>query len=114
MANYNPQENAVVETFNKTLKHAAQAFSSEKIDWDTGICELLMQYRAMPPSPTSPGPAESIFGRQMHCIFQLVLRTFEKGEETTKQNTCSESISAMPPSMLPTPKRNRRPFKKGQ
>ncbi len=29
-ANYNPQENAAVETFNKMLKHAVQAFSSEK------------------------------------------------------------------------------------
>ncbi len=118
MVNYNPRENAVIETFNKTLKHAVQAFSSEKTAWDTGIQELLMQYRATPASLTSLSPAEAFFGCQMHCNFQPVLRSFEKREEDVKQKTCSENISATPkyrpPALLLNPKRNRGPFKKGQ
>ncbi len=78
-ANYNPQENAAVETFNKTLKHAVQAFSGEKTAWETGVCHLLMQYRSAPTTANGKSPAELFFGHKIRTNFEPVLRTFDKG-----------------------------------
>ncbi len=73
-ANYNPQETAAVETFNKMLKHAVQVFHSEKTTWETGIRELLMQYRVTPATPDGKSPAQAFLGHNICCNFQPVLR----------------------------------------
>ncbi len=78
-ANYNLQENAAIETFNKTLKHAAQAFSPEMTMWEVGVHNLLMIYHTTLASPNGLSPTELLLGHKIHASFQPVLQKFKKG-----------------------------------
>ena len=71
---YNPQQNGRVETFNCFLKHGIQTFSTAKIDFATGIQELLFNYRTTSATPTGKSPAELLFGRRLRTNFQPALR----------------------------------------
>lgn len=58
---YNPQENGLVEAFNKTLKHGIQAMG--ETPWTEGIRKLLHSYRTTPTSTTGKPPVELLSGR---------------------------------------------------
>ncbi len=68
---YNPQENGVVENFNRYIKHGIEAFTAENIDWDEGMHHLLSQFRATSPVPNGKSPAETFLGRPIRLPFQL-------------------------------------------
>jgi len=63
---YSPQENGLVERFNKYLKHGIQAFTAQGTSWDKGLQQLLMQYRATSPtSEPEQSPASRFLGHAM-------------------------------------------------
>ncbi len=68
---YNPQQNGLVERWNKTLKFGVQAFVFAGKLWDNGILELLAQHRHMPSMPQGPSPAELLFGRKTCMAFEV-------------------------------------------
>ena len=68
---YNPQENGVVEAFNKYLKHGIQAFHSAGTNWNQGIQNLLFQYRATPRLAGEDSPAKIFLGRNIRMDFQM-------------------------------------------
>ena len=70
---YTPQQNGLVEVFNRLLKHGIQAFCSAHTSWDQGIIELLSHYRATAPSPDQMSPCELMFGRKMRLPFEVSL-----------------------------------------
>ncbi len=68
---FNPQENGLVERWNKTLKYGIQAFCSLDRPWEDGILELLSQHRHMPSSPQGPSPATLFFQRPTRLAFEI-------------------------------------------
>ncbi len=68
---FNPQENGLVERWNKTLKFGIQAFCSLNWPWEDGIAELLSQHRHMPSSPQGPSPATLFFRRPTRLAFEV-------------------------------------------
>jgi hypothetical protein len=59
---YNPQENGLVEAFNKVLKYGVQAFQASGKSWEDGLRDLLTSYRAAP-NETGQSPGERFLGR---------------------------------------------------
>jgi transposase InsO family protein len=68
---YTPQQNGLVEVFNRFLKHGIQAFYGAHTSWDQGILELLAHYRATAPSANKESPCELMFGRKMRLPFEV-------------------------------------------
>ncbi len=62
---YNPQENGLVESFNKYLKHGVQAFHAAGKSWDRGLRDLLIQFRATEAGPGKQSPAKLFLGRDI-------------------------------------------------
>ncbi len=60
---YTPQENGLVEVWNRTLKQGIQAFSRTTA-WAEGLETLVRSYR-MTPTSDGPPPAELFFGRKV-------------------------------------------------
>ena len=75
---YTPEQNGLVEVFNRYIKHGIEAFTSDHTNWDKGINELLTQFRATAPTPTSKSPAELMFGRKFRLSFEIVRGRQEK------------------------------------
>ncbi len=61
---FNPQENELVERWNRTLKEGVQAFIASGQRWETGLSKLLLQYRGLA-SHDQPSPAERMFSRKI-------------------------------------------------
>ncbi len=59
---YHPQENGLVEVFNRTLKHGIQAFGSKP--WNDAMRQLLKTYR-LTPGLDGRSPAEIFFSRKV-------------------------------------------------
>ncbi len=110
IVNYNLQEDAAVETFNKTLNHAVQAFLSEKTAWEMGICSLLMQYHSAPSSATGTSPAELFFGCKIRANFEPVQKTFDKGENNTAPITADSGHKCSVPQVPQRKIKNRGPY----
>ena len=71
---YTPQQNGLVEVFNRYIKYGVEAFTSDHTGWDQGMNELLAQFRATAPTPNSKSPAELMFGRKLRLPFEVVRR----------------------------------------
>ena len=56
---YNPQQNSVVESFNKYLKHGIQMFQAAHKTFANGITELLFNYRSTSLTPEGLSPADT-------------------------------------------------------
>ena len=69
---YNPQQNGRAEAWNKFLKNGVQTFQGR--DFEQGIQELLMSYRAISPTPASRSPAELMFQHRFRTNAQPALR----------------------------------------
>ena len=85
---YTPQQNGLVEVFNRYLKHGVEAFTSDHTSWEQGINELLTQFRATAPSPNEKSPAELMFGRSFRLPFEIVRRPQRKSEELSHDSDC--------------------------
>ncbi len=66
----NPQENGLVERWNKMLTFGIQAFCSLDRPWEDGISELLSQHRHMPSSPQGPSPPMVFFRHPTRLTFE--------------------------------------------
>ena len=66
---YNPQENGLVERFNRTLKTTIQAAGASGTSWDKAIRDFLMSYRATP-REGGESPARIFIGREMRMKCQ--------------------------------------------
>ena len=60
---YNPQQNNVVESVNKYLKHGIQTFQAVQKTFANGITELLSNYHTTSLTPEGLSPAEHLY----HC-----------------------------------------------
>ncbi len=61
---YNPQENGLVEAFNKPLKTAVQTLTDDGLPFEQGINTFLAHFRATAPTPVSQSPAEKFLGHK--------------------------------------------------
>jgi hypothetical protein len=77
---YNPQENGLVEVFNRYLKHGIQAFTSGNVNWRRGILNLLFQFRATASKPDGASPAELFIGRPIRMDFQIPIQNLGNRE----------------------------------
>ena len=100
---YNPQENGVVEAFNKYLKHGIQAFHSAGTNWNQGIQNLLFQYRATPRLAGEDSPAKIFLGRNIRMDFQMnrsepMRHTQEQGkiQKKGRYNVGDKVLSKLP------------------
>ncbi len=59
---FNPQENGLVEHWNRTMKMGIQAFIASGKAWEEGLQELLMQHRALPMTPEGCSLAKLLMG----------------------------------------------------
>ena len=66
---YNPQENGLVERFNRTLKTTIQAAVALGTNWDKALREFLLSYRATP-REGGESPAKIFIGREIRMKFQ--------------------------------------------
>ncbi len=64
---YNPQENGLVESFNRFLKYGVQTFSKE--NWADQLGKLLRSYRTTPRDDKA-SPAEVYYGRKIRAEWQ--------------------------------------------
>ncbi len=88
---YHPEENGLVEVFNRTLKHGVQAFGN--LPWMKGLGNLLKSYRLCP-GTDGRSPAEIFFGR--------TLRTdWTPNRKKPSRRTRSEALSS--PGTAPAP-----------
>ena len=110
---YTPQQNGLVESFNRVLKYGIQAFGSTNQCWQRGIEDLLASYRASSSSPGEKSPGELFFGRRLRLAFEQVRRngTCETKKPTSKEPTTAEREEPdCVPTSLPT---NRGPYRMG-
>ena len=68
---YSPNENGLVERFNRYLKTHVQAFVAENKPWHTGMNALLRHYRATSPTATGLSPCQLMFGRNMRLPHEM-------------------------------------------
>ncbi len=96
---YNPQENGLVECFNRHIKHGVQAFTADHQSWEDGIRELLFHFRATPPADAAKCPAELFLGRPMRMDFQVPIN---ESPSAATQPATAQPINApcAPPSMF--------------
>ncbi len=107
---YNPQQNGLVEVFNRYLKYGVQAFSADNEDWATGVRRLLFNYRATAPSPTKPSPAEALMGLKLRQDFQIPQRM----STPTEPDETAESYNQTPKEESSTNHlKNRGPYRVG-
>ena len=66
---YNPQENGLVERFNRTLKTTIQAAVALGTNWDKALREFLLSYRATL-REGGESPAKMFIGREIRMKFQ--------------------------------------------
>jgi hypothetical protein len=104
---YTPQQNGLVENFNKYLKYGIQAFGTTSQHWEKGIEDLLTSYRASAPSANEKSPGELMFGRRIRLPFEQVRRP---NQPDPAINLPTEPTTTQRPSSLP---RNRGPYAKG-
>ena len=62
---YNPQQNGIVECFNRYLKYGIQTFQAAHKPFKTGVTKLLFNYCSTSLTPNMPSPAELLFNQ---CI----------------------------------------------
>ena len=106
---YNPQQNGMVESFNRYLKHGVQTFSTGKINFENGINELLFSYRATSPTPETKSPGELMFHRRMRTTYQPAMRphtTPASTNITTNNQPTNRQRQSIP--------RNNGPYKQGE
>ncbi len=84
---YTPQENGLVEVFNRSLKHHVQATCREHKPFDVKIGELLARFRAERPSPGRLSPGELFLGRRLRLPFEpsRYQRTPEEESHSTEE-----------------------------
>ncbi len=78
---YSPQENGLVEAFNKPLKYTVQALTAEEVPFRQGVMDFLAQFRSTPPTPDGISPAEKFLGHPIRLRFQP--RQKDTSESTT-------------------------------
>ncbi len=66
---YAPQENGLVERFNRYVKTGVQAFTSAGTEWNKGLDRLMVSYRAAPQEDQS-SPAEKFNRRPYRAPWQ--------------------------------------------
>ncbi len=109
---YNPQENGLVEVFNRFIKYGVEAFTAEGVAWTEGLRRLLAHYRATSATPDKPSPAEIFLGHKMRLGFELSRRPMKT---TAIQVVPTESEPSPDTEALSTPVRpNRGLFKVGE
>ena len=87
---YNPQQNNLVESFNRFLKHGIQTFNAAKKDFATGIQELLFSYRTTSATPDGKSPAEIMLGRRPRTNFQPAFRSSATTAYTSSNSYVNE------------------------
>ena len=68
---YCPQQNGLVERFNRYVKTHVEAFVADNTPWRAGINALLRNFRATPSSADGKSPAEIMFGRSMRLPHEM-------------------------------------------
>ena len=68
---YCPQQNGLVERFNRYVKTHVEAFVADNTPWRAGINALLRNFRATPSSAEGKSPAEIMFGRSMRLPHEM-------------------------------------------
>ncbi len=81
---FNPQENRLMEHWNRMLKYGVQAFCSLDRPWNDGIQALLLQHQHMPATAQGPSPA-TLFFRHATCLAFEIVHT---------PDTCAEASHA--------------------
>ena len=71
---YNPQQNGIVECFNRYLKYGIQTFQAAYKPFKTGVTKLLFNYRSTSLTPNMPSPAELLFNRRIRTNCQPAAR----------------------------------------
>jgi hypothetical protein len=107
---YNPQENGLVEVFNKFLKFGTQTFTADHTPWNQGLQSLLFHFRATSPTPDAPSPGELFFNRRMHMNHEVSRHSNSEEGNKGKKDTQS---NYKPPKKNFNPLANRGPYRRG-
>jgi len=98
---YTPQQNGLVERFNRTLKNAIQTFSGDSGSWKEKLNAFLASYRSTSPDNQTLAPSQKILKHRFRQPFEFMV----EGEK----NSSNYSSEFQRGERYPV----RAPFKKG-
>ncbi len=98
---YNPRQNGKVEAFNRYIKHGVQTFQADGTEFESGIQQLLFNYRLTSPTPDGKSPAKLMFGRQPRANFEPARRKGNQSTEASRDKSTPGQRDGEEPARLP-------------
>ncbi|XP_018371357.1 PREDICTED: uncharacterized protein K02A2.6-like [Trachymyrmex cornetzi] len=83
-APYNPATNGQAERFIQTLKKSLRSIDTQKLDLNTALQRILMQYRITPHCTTEISSAELMFNRKVRCSLDIMKPTVKSHHKEIK------------------------------
>ena len=93
---YNPQQNGLVERFNRVLAEKLAEAHENKWPIEKTIEDTLFHYRATPHSTTDKSPFEALFGRPMRDTLSLLAPRREEEVTESKEDEEEEVLEITP------------------
>ncbi len=109
---YNPQENGLVEIFNRYIKQGVEAFTTAGTKWADGLRRMLLQFRATAPTADGKSPAELFLGRRIRMDHEFRQRKIAD-VSPSHQGEEERGVEVTPVASKQTVKWRRGPFKRG-
>ena len=80
---YTPQQNGLVERFNKTLKNAVQTFAGDSGGWKEKLNSFLSSYRSTKPDANKLSPSELILKHKYRLPYEFIVRNNDNHIKTS-------------------------------
>ncbi len=93
---YHPQENGLVEVFNRSLKHHVQACQNSPTSFSTSVQEFLTRFRAESPKPGQKSPAELFLKRRIRLPFELNQAQRMENPDLEQNATPDQNLAELP------------------
>ena len=74
---YTPQQNGLVERFNRTLKNAIQTFSGDSGTWKEKLNAFLSSYRSTKPDSQKSSPSDLILKHKHRLPYEFIIKNNE-------------------------------------